>query len=248
VYINSSASIAIYCTLYAPRERIRLEMSLIILDLDGTLVDSSLQIYNALLETCCELNLDDIPYDVFQSRFGSPINLIIRDLNLDTSCEHTFVDLFRIKLRDKIEKENLLYDGVINFLSLSRLHGFKLAIATSKPTYLAKRVVMNSALRNFIDFVQGTDNFPPKPHPEVINRCLQFFKTDQAIMIGDRYEDIIAANSAKIPSVGIAHSFHSIDALTKAGASLAFSTFRQFSASFESVITLLPKQNYDSSL
>ena len=107
-------------------------------------------------------------------------------------------------------------------MSIAKEMNVTLAIATSKPTYLAKLVVQHSGLINFIDFVQGTDGFPPKPNPEILARIQTYALGEVVVMIGDRVEDIQAAQRASIKSVGIAQSAHSIKVLSEAGADYTY--------------------------
>jgi phosphoglycolate phosphatase len=197
----------------------------LIFDLDGTLVDSGTQILTALNLACAEANLDLISKDFFDQKIGLPINSIISHLKLPLSRENELILSFRAKLKSQIEESNQLFPGVEDFLRYAKDFGHPTAVATSKPTYLAKLVVSNSRLINYIDFVQGTDNFPAKPEPDVILRCLNYFKTDVAAMFGDRVEDVLAARAAKIIPVGIAQGFHSSLDLLSAGAKFAFEDF-----------------------
>ena len=54
--------------------------ALLVFDLDGTLVDSAGQIFEALNQSCLELRLDQIPNDLFKERLGLPIKAIVSDL------------------------------------------------------------------------------------------------------------------------------------------------------------------------
>jgi phosphoglycolate phosphatase len=107
--------------------------------------------------------------------------------------------------------------------------GFKLAIATTKPSHIANLVVNNSSLARFGFYVQGTDDFLPKPNPDVILKCLRYYDDHEAIMVGDRVEDILAAKGAGIPSIGLASSGHSIKDLGDAGAHRVFKSMNEFS-------------------
>lgn len=93
-------------------------------------------------------------------------------------------------------------------------NGLEIGIATFKPQLQAKIVVNSSPLKSLIDFVQGTDNFPPKPSLKVIKRVLETFVNPPAIMIGDRVKDLEAATASGIPSIGIAQSAHDEEMLT----------------------------------
>lgn len=99
-------------------------------------------------------------------------------------------------------------------------------------------VIENSEVNDLVNFVQGTDNFPAKPDPEVIKRCISVLKCNNPIMNGDRIEDIQAATVAGISSVGIAQSAHSEDLLSKAG---AICTFKNIDLLYRSVLSSLKK-------
>ncbi len=198
---------------------------LLIFDLDGTLVDSAGQILKALNLACDQSALEHLPKHVLMESLGLPIKDIISSLNLPTEVEETFIQIFRNELRILIEDSNSLFDSVEDFLRDARKFDYLMAIATSKPTYLAELVVANSPLASYIDFTQGTDGFPAKPAPDVILKCLSHFKADSAIMFGDRVEDMASAQSAGISSIGIAQGFHTVNELTASGANFVFKSF-----------------------
>lgn len=218
-----------------------------IFDLDGTLVDSGGQIFEALNQACREFGFEEIPEYLFTERLGLPIQSIIADLKIPFLLQANLIDLFRINLRARIEESNVLFDGVEDFLKLAKKFGFSISIATSKPTYLAKLVVKNSALTKYVDFIQGTDGFPAKPSPDVILKCLQEFNPTSAIMLGDRIEDIMAANACGIASVGVAQSHHTVKDLVDSGAKLAFQNFFELASTPERIWSLLDPPNEPNS-
>jgi phosphoglycolate phosphatase len=197
----------------------------LIFDLDGTLADSANQIFTSLNLACEEVKVTPITKTLFFETLGLPIKSILSHLDLSASDEIRLINLFREKLQFQIEDENILFPGVEEFLKNAKRLGYPLAIATSKPTYLAKLVVANSPLVSYVDFVQGTDNFPAKPAPDVILKCLSNFSVSRGVMFGDRIEDMVSASSAGIPSIGIAQGFHTISDLVSAGAQIAFKNF-----------------------
>jgi phosphoglycolate phosphatase len=99
--------------------------------------------------------------------------------------------------------------------------------------------VHNSPLKGLIDFVQGTDDFPPKPSPEVIKRVLEIFANPPAIMIGDRVEDLEAASASGIPSIGIAQSAHDEERLILYGASLTYPNMQEAFEDSKSIMRII---------
>lgn len=199
-----------------------------IFDLDGTLVDSFNQIETALDVTRVNFGYEKTPKGLVFNNLGLPLRQLFSDLEMSQSNQDEFITFFRKELANQISISNQLFAGVIELILLIRNCGIRVAIATSKPTYLATQVIQNSEIRGMIDFIQGTDDFPSKPNPEVIRRCISALKSKNAIMIGDRKEDVLAAAAAGIPAIGIAQSAHSENLLNASGANLTFKSIDLF--------------------
>jgi len=200
-------------------------------DLDGTLVNSENQIYRALSVACFELLNLKIEQTLIHENLGQPMHRILT--NIGVAQEH--IDLIIAVFRKELEKEILIHNDVfplaLHFLKKIRGLGFEIAVATTKPTYLAQMVVRNSALVGLIDHVQGTDNFLPKPSPEIFVHVERKMKGKILAMFGDRVEDIEAANSAQITSIGIANGSHSVTRLLNSGASFAYESWEELVSS-----------------
>jgi phosphoglycolate phosphatase len=195
-----------------------------IFDLDGTLVDSLHQIERSLDKTRVHFGFKKTPTGLVFTNLGQPIRQLFSDLEMSRSKQDEFIIFFRKELAKEISISNQLFSSVLDLIALIRKCDIRIAVATSKPTYLANQVIDNSEIRGMIDFIQGTDDFLAKPNPEVIHRCISALKSKNAIMIGDRTEDVLAASTAGIPAVGIAQSAHSENLLIESGAKLTFNS------------------------
>lgn len=200
-------------------------------DLDGTLVNSENQIYRALCGACIEILDLEIQPALIHENLGQPIHRILSNIGVGQEHFQSLVATFRKHLEREILKHNDVFPSALGFLKEIRRLGFRNAVATSKPTYLAQLVVENSPLVGLIDHVQGTDNFPPKPSPEIFAHVERKMSGLILAMFGDRVEDIEAANSAKITSIGIANSAHSVTRLQNSGASYAYGSWEELASS-----------------
>ena len=213
-------------------------MATFIFDLDGTLVDSFEQITAAANTVRVENGFPIANQEFSQSVIGLPAAELFADLDCSASRIVELVSMFRSRLLESICIGNTIFPGVIEFLTWCKVEGFSTAIATSKPQKLAEQVVLNSELNGMIDFIQGTDGFPPKPNPDVIHRVLKDFESP-AIMFGDRPEDIQAGNNAGIQSIGIAQSIFTTTELASAGAKLTFQSFEELLEAHQSATDIL---------
>jgi len=200
-------------------------------DLDGTLVNSENQIHRALSAACFELLHLEVPPTLIHENLGQPIHRILSRIGISGDEIEPLVVSFRMKLEKEILTHNEVFSVALDFLKTIRGLGFRIAIATTKPTYLAKMVVGNSQLLGLIDHVQGTDGFLPKPNPEIFSHVELKMKGKILAMFGDRVEDIEAANSAHITSIGIANGAHSVTKLLSSGASYAYESWEQLVSS-----------------
>ncbi len=196
-----------------------------IFDLDGTLIDSKLQISRSLNAARASHNHKPLEYGKIFSLIGLPVEYLFADLEIDSTEETLLIQDFRSRLALEVKKDNPVFPGVVNFLTKIRERNIGLCVATSKPHDLAIRVIENSTIANFFDHVQGTNNFPGKPNPEVILRTKQAVPSTKYLMFGDRIEDIQASLNAGVPSIGIFQGFHGELDLLNAGADAAYSDF-----------------------
>jgi phosphoglycolate phosphatase len=199
---------------------------LLLFDLDGTLLDTAKQI-----ETCMNQIRIDFGYGALMPAeyvrlIGQPVDQLLLDLNLSFDDSEQLIYHFRRYLRTEITRNGVeCFDGVVEIFHLLESLGVSAAVATTKPTELARHTVNHSNLRHFKIHIQGTDNFLPKPNPIVINKILAELNPMYALMVGDRIEDIEAASRAGINSIGIAAGAHKKEALLSSGANLAFPDF-----------------------
>jgi len=213
--------------------------SIVIFDLDGTLIDSKKQIYDAMSLARKSLGMIDVTEEFIGQHLGLPVRQLIPEQDLSQDFVDGLVLEFRRFLKIAILKHNDVFPGAMELINVLRANGLRIGIATSKPQLQAELVVHNSPLKGLIDFVQGTDNFPPKPSPEVIKRVLEAFVNPPAIMIGDRTEDLEAATASGISSIGIAQSAHDEEMLTLYGASLTYSDMQEAFKDSKSIMQLI---------
>ncbi len=187
-----------------------------IFDLDGTLIDSFDQIIDCCLRVRKAMKLKSLSKRELSSRIGLPVEHLFSDNPPDVI--QTAVMLFRIELSNEIERENHAFEGAFELLSALKQQGVGISVATSKPHHLALKVINNSSLKEFIDYVQGIDGFAPKPDPEVVIRCQNKLLADKFVMLGDRPEDMQAGLRSGCYSVGIAQGVFGESELKKAGA------------------------------
>lgn len=210
-------------------EKLELNKKLIIFDLDGTLIDSAKQIVSAVDAARAELKLPSANPESLESKIGLPAKELFSDLELSTEDINNAVVIFREHLKIIRIDQSDVFESVFELLTSLKRMDLILCVATNKPTDLAKLALANVELLDFFDLVLGSDNLPPKPDPAILNYCLMHFGVEaaQAVMLGDRVEDMRAAQSAGVSGVGILQGIHKTSELIDAGANRVFSNISE---------------------
>lgn len=180
--------------------KMKRKIKLIIFDLDGTLVNAykavSRSLNHALEETGLK-HIDD--YTVMRS-VGWGDSKLIRSL----VPEHLFKKALRLY---RAHHKKALKQGV-HFLPFARqvllkLHkdGYKIAIASNRPTRFTKIILASLNIRRYFHYVLCADKASrPKPHPDILLAILKRFdaRPSEALYVGDMTIDAVSGRRARV--------------------------------------------------
>ena len=178
----------------------------IVFDLDGTLVDSLPDIIASFQYAFTRLGLR-VPSDAeVRVLIGHPLEAMYAHF----APEHVAAlsTLYREHYPLNFTTRSRPYPGVVETLGLLRERGYRLAIATTKRTDMARRFVEALGLASALDHVQGTDGFPHKPAPDVIHRALAALGAQGLWMVGDTVHDIQAGKAAGLRTYAVTWGTH----------------------------------------
>ena len=129
--------------------------------------------------------------------------------------------------------ENKVYLGVVEMLEQLRSGGQRLFVATSKTTMFAEKIVAHFGLRAYFERVHGSELDGTRgAKTELIRYVLERERIApaEAVMVGDREQDIIGAKANGLRSVGVLWGYGSRDELEAAGADALASAVAQLPA------------------
>ncbi|SFV71095.1 Predicted phosphatase [hydrothermal vent metagenome] len=182
----------------------------VIFDMDGTLVDSSLTIVNAINHVRAKLNLEPLETNLILEKVNDP--------HLDPAKYFYEVPAFTPKheawfsnyYTQNHEHELNLYKGISELLEKLKKKGFKLAIATN--SYRNSTIESLSYLKilDYFDSLACYDDVGRgKPAPDMLEKNLKDLDItpQEAIFIGDSERDLLASKSANIDYVMINWGF-----------------------------------------
>ncbi len=181
----------------------------LIFDLDGTLIDSALDLAHSVNATLGHMGRAPLTHETVYSYVGNgALTLVRRALGesaTDAECEkgHAY---FLAYYREHMLDNTVTYPGVRE--ALEQLKERKMAVLTNKPVRFSEEILNGLGLSEYFQCVYGGNSFEKKkPDPmgvEIILRELNAPVSD-AMMVGDSDVDIRTARAAGIWACGVSY-------------------------------------------
>ena len=189
---------------------------LLIFDLDGTLIDSRLDLVHSVNAMLRHFGRPELPDEVVASYVGDGAPVLVRralgDPKDEKFLKHAleyFLGYYRVHKLDHTH----VYKGIKE--SLAAIHGSnglrsKMAVLSNKPVHPSRAIVEALGMGQFFMRVYGGNSFPTKkPDPEGARSLLKETKTQpqQAVIIGDSSVDVLTGRNAGMWTCGVTYGF-----------------------------------------
>ena len=192
------------------------DIGTIIIDLDGTLVDSAPDLADALDELLLQYKLEPIGLDGARKLIGHGISNLVRkglalrgqDLTVEELSSATL--LFQKFYATRLPAKASVYPGVFGALKELKAHNWRLVVCTNKLEAFSRKILEGLGLANFFDIIAGPDTYGvAKPDPQHLLRTLPAHMPPgyKVIMIGDSEVDVETARAAHIPVIALTHGY-----------------------------------------
>lgn len=193
-----------------PVEQIRL----LIFDLDGTLIDSSVDLTNSVNAMLRNYGRPELPCDLIATYIGDGAPMLVRRA-LGDPDDQRFVDealvYFMKYYREHKLDNTYVYDGVresLDAIRAARNGEVKMAVLSNKPVIPSRAIVEALGLGDYFFQTYGGNSFPTKkPDPQGAFELLREadVRPEHAVMIGDSANDVLTAQNAGMYSVGLTY-------------------------------------------
>lgn len=195
---------------------------IILFDLDGTLTDSSQGIINSIVYALGKLNISVENTDDLRRFLGPPLHDSFKEFGLNDDEIKSAITFYRERFSTKGIYENQVYDGIIPMLKELKKNGKRIILATSKPQKFTDIIMKYFELDKYFEFIAGSNlDGTRSKKAEVIKYALDsccIFDLSKAVMVGDRKQDIVGAETAGVDSIGVLYGYGDYDELKTAGA------------------------------
>ena len=187
----------------------------VIIDLDGTMVDTLGDFDVALNASLADLGLGGVDRHFIERTVGKGSEHLIRSTLSEVGAGAGLYDeawrLYQQHYRAINGRQSVVYPGVLAGLRQMAAAGLKLACLTNKPGDFARPLLVAKGLDGFFSQVFGGDAFArKKPDPlPLLATCRALGSLPaQTLMLGDSSNDAQAARAAGCPVVLVSYGYN----------------------------------------
>lgn len=195
---------------------------LVMFDLDGTLIETAVEICDAVNDALKHFGLSEVEQDRVKRWIGlGTRELLIQALafvqqmtveavRASDTLPHVMAE-FAVHYERRCGTRSQLYPQVREALQQLRRQGVRLAVVTNKEARYTRIVLAAHALQPLFDQVVSGDSLPTKkPDPAGIHSCLAQFQVsaERALFVGDSSIDVAAARNAGVPVWALPYGYN----------------------------------------
>jgi phosphoglycolate phosphatase len=187
----------------------------VLIDLDGTMVDTAPDIAAAVGRMLEELGAAPLPLDTVSGFIGNGVaNLVRRSLEAANMRERCDIEgaqrLFERHYTDTNGQIGQVFPGVTAGLRELRASGYRCACVTNKPQALAAALLTRTGLAGYLDVLVAGDTLASmKPSPEPYWHACRLLDSEPAhcVVVGDSPVDVAAARAAGLPVFIVSYGY-----------------------------------------
>src|SRR5579884_2872710 len=190
-----------------------MKKKLLIFDLDGTLIDSKLDLVHAVNATRAYLAMPPLDHELISSYVGHGAPVLIRRVLGPSASEaevQSALEYFIAWYSDHKLDNTSLYPGVAEALGMFAEAGIQMAVLTNKPVRISHRIIEGLGVGDRFFRIYGGNSFDQKkPHPVGVEALLAEAQVtrEAAAMIGDSSVDVATARNSGIAAYGVTWGF-----------------------------------------
>jgi phosphoglycolate phosphatase len=189
--------------------------SLVVFDLDGTLIDSAPDMHRAVNRLLADLGSAPLTLTDIRSMVGDGASALVARALAKRHCVNADPTKALEQFLEHYEAEPTAttrpFPGVPETLKRLQTSGLTLAVCTNKPARLTKTILERLSLDQFFVRVLAGDTLPyRKPDPRALLEVIKGFgmPAQAALMVGDSEVDAATANAANVPFVLMTYGYH----------------------------------------
>jgi phosphoglycolate phosphatase-like HAD superfamily hydrolase len=199
-------------------KKILIDIKHVCFDLDGTLVDSYLNIYKATVKTLEVLAIPgNFSNEDFYKRIGHHFLDIFHDLKIPVPDIEHFINVYKTFYFDFID-DSELYPGVTQVLEYLKNNNIHVSLLTTKGQDQADRIIEHFHLTKYFSHIMGRRvGVPVKPSPEPLLMICKDLNVlpSESMITGDTELDIQCGKRAFVKTCSVTYGYRTREILEK---------------------------------
>lgn len=195
-----------------------MNISLVVFDLDGTLISSHETIYKTTLHALREVGVDaEMAEDKFYEKIGWHFEDIFREFGFAVPDFEKFINVYKSHYFDYLDS-SYVYPGVRDILPILKRKNIFTSLLTTKGQDQAELLLSHFELINHFDYVMGRrPGIAHKPSPEPLLKICDDLKVKphNTLIVGDTEMDIVCGKEAGANNCAVTYGYRSKDFLSK---------------------------------
>lgn len=187
--------------------------SLVVFDLDGTLIDSAADLAGAINRMLAGHGCEPLAVPEVRRMIGDGVATLVARALAARHCEANLAEAAQVFMRlyeSDATSLTIAFPGVDRALRSLRAAAIPLAVCTNKPAGITAAILERLGLAKYFARVIGGDSLPfRKPDRRVLLRLAEAFdiRPERALLVGDSEVDAATARSAGVPFVLMKHGY-----------------------------------------
>jgi phosphoglycolate phosphatase len=192
-------------------------IKLLIFDLDGTLIDSRLDLIHSVNAMLRHIGRPELPGDVIATYVGDGAPMLVRRALGDPDDESSVqraLEYFLAYYREHKLDHTHVYPGILETLGRIRqgMNGSprSMAVLSNKPVNPSRAIVEALGMKELFAQVYGGNSFATKkPDPLGAKQLLQELgcRPQETVMVGDSSNDVLTGRNAGLWTIGVTYGF-----------------------------------------
>jgi phosphoglycolate phosphatase len=188
-------------------------IDLLIFDLDGTLIDSRLDLANAVNAARRHMGREPLPNERVYGYVGNGAPILLRRAMGDQATDAEVQGALEFFLEYYGQHDlvhTVLYPGVRESIDRLRAADKRMAVLTNKPVRMSRAIVEGLGLGAYFFQVYGGNSFEfKKPNPIGVHALMSEsgVARESTLMVGDSAVDVHTARNARIRCCGVTYGF-----------------------------------------
>lgn len=195
-----------------------LSVKAVVIDLDGTLLDTAPDLADAAMAMASELGLPPIDLATVKTYIGNGVSRLVKrvltrqmDAEPDAELFGRALPLYEKHYAAGVSRKSKPFPGVLEGLAAFKQAGFRIACITNKAEKFTVPLLKDTGLFDYFELILSGDTLPKKkPDPlPLLHACKEFgIQPADLLLIGDSLNDAQAARAAGCPVFVVPYGYN----------------------------------------